>query len=785
MRTNENQRPGILSCTGAPIGHQIALKWPIAFWRLISVMDQNKVIRWLVICAGLSALTAFTFWPVLHSDFVNFDDNSYVTQNPCVLGGLTPTNIAWAFKTAYFGNWHPLTWLSHMLDVELFGLNPSYHHLTNLLLHICNTCLLFWFLNRATARTWPSAIVAAFFAVHPLHVESVAWVSERKDVLSTFFGLLSLLAYLRYVGKKPETRNSKFETNSKFQIRSGGYFIVSVVFFALGLMSKAMIVTLPFLMLLLDFWPFGRVASVESGGEGKFDVRCFLSLLREKIPYFALTFFFTVISSQVLAASSTNYTPPSTGNLIANVFISYQRYLGKAFWPVNLSAFYPRLATLPALQVWLSAATIISLSLLALFVARRRPYAFVGWFWFIGTLVPVIALPYGDHSMADRYTYVPLIGLFIAIIWTLAELIYESPLPANSTKQQLHEARGRHTKTASSAPTKLVLPTEREKTLDSPVSGSRRASAAFLVTTAILLIGVCSLLSRRQLKYWRGSKELLERALAVSGDSAMVHNNLAALLMVEGNWPEAEKHLTEALRLQPAFPAPRVNLARVLAHEGKSEQAVKEIEALSPEWKPEGYRLLGETFLSDLNTNAAIEQYTSAVQVAPTNAALHETLGVLLAREGKLPEATREFTALVQLRPDAQAHYQLALSLLIQGKAEEASTQYREAIRLKPDWPEPLNDLAWLLATYPRAELRDGAKAVELAERACKLTNFKEARFLGTLDAAYAEAGRFPEAITTAEQAKSLAQAEGDKAIANLADERLKLYRAGLPFRQN
>src|SRR5436190_3443568 len=344
-------------------------------------MDQDKVIRWLVICALLSGLTAFTFWPVVHSDFVNFDDNSYVTQNPYVLGGLKASNITWAFKTAYFGNWHPLTWLSHMFDVEIFGLNPSYHHLTNLVLHICNTCLLLWFLAQATGRTWPSAIVAALFAVHPLHVESVAWVSERKDVLSTFFGFLSLLAYLRYAQNKSEIPNPKSETNSKFP-----WFTLSVLFFALGLMSKAMIVTLPFLMLLLDFWPLRRMTNFEfekfKVQGSKFKVQGLLPLVREKIPFFALTFFFTIISSQVLAASSTNYAPPSKLNLIANAVIAYMRYLGKTFWPANLSAFYPRLETLPALQVALSAAALIVLSLVALFLARRRPYAFVGWFWF-------------------------------------------------------------------------------------------------------------------------------------------------------------------------------------------------------------------------------------------------------------------------------------------------------------------------------------------------------------------------------------------------------------------
>jgi tetratricopeptide (TPR) repeat protein len=760
-------------------------------------MNAPKPRPTLAICALLCGLTVVTFWQVLHADFVNFDDNSYVTQNLYVLGGLKAGNIAWAFKTAYFGNWHPLTWLSHMLDVELFGLKPGLHHLTNLLLHICNTCLLFWFLSQATQRTWPGALVAALFAVHPLHVESVAWISERKDLLSTFFALLSLLSYLGYVRNRSEIRNPKPEAKAKFHFTSRIWLISSLIFFALGLMSKAMIVTLPFLMLLLDYWPLKRLSNAEQSRlateqfkvqGSRFKVQGFISLVHEKLPFFALTFFFTFISSQALAASSTNYASPSKINLIANAFVSYVRYLGKAFWPVNLSAFYPRLSTLPAFQVAASVAAVVLLSIIAVSLARRRPYVFVGWFWFLGTLVPVIALPFGDHSIADRYTYVPLIGLFIAIVWTLSEPWTAAVSATSRSIARPDDSRDQKSGAAVASPSPPLEEKAGERRLShqqlAPFSVSFTPRNVIVITLALLLIAACAGVSRHQLNYWRTSKDLLEHALAVSGDSAMAHNNLAALHMVERNWPDAEKHLTDALRLQPTFPAPRINLARVLAQEGKSAQAVQEIEKLNPTFQPEGHRQLAETFLMMMNTNAALEQYSSAVQLAPTNAAVRETLGLLLANQGKIPEATEQFNALVQLRPDAQSHYRLALSLLIQGKAEESITHYEEAIRLKPDWPEPLNDLAWLFATYPRAELRNGPQAVELAERACKLTNFKEARFLGTLDAAYAESGRFPEAITTAEEAKNLAVAAGDKTIADLADERLKLYRSGLAYHQ-
>lgn len=710
-------------------------------------MAGSKPNQTVLISAVLGGLTVLTYWPVFYCEFVNFDDPSYVTQNPHVLGGLTLPNALWAFKTAYFGNWHPVTWLSHMLDVAMFGLNPGYHHLTNLFLHLCNTLLLFLVLKLATQRIWASATVAALFAVHPLHVESVAWISERKDVLSTFSGLLSLLSYLKFVDLGS---GSNSEGNSNLKMRSNlRYYVLAFVFFALGLMSKAMIVTLPFVMLLLDYWPLGRLnnpgcrhAQTEQSMNQKFDVRDFLALVREKLPFFILAFLFTVISSQALAQSSAIRSQASPANTVANVCVSYLRYIGKTFWPIKLAAFYPRAEALPLWQVAASAATLIALSALAILLLRRRPYVGAGWFWFLGTLVPVIGLPFGDHAMADRYTYVPLIGLFIVVVWGIADL-------------------KSHTEGLSPAEGNLVL-----------------------AATGVVLIGACAIVSRHQLKYWRNSEALLEHILAVSGDSAMVHNNLGVLLMVKRDWTAAEKHFVEALRLEPTFPAPKANLATVLAHEGKAKEATEQLNGLNPAWQIEGHRLLADVFLEQMMTNEAIEQYSAAIQLSPTNAPIRESLGLLLAEQGKIAPATEQFEALVKLRPDASSHYHLALSLLMQGKTEEAINHYQESIRLKPDWPEPLNDLAWLLATGTRADLRNGPKAVELAERACKLTQYKEARFLGTLDAAYAEAGRFAEAITTADQARNLALATGDKTIADLAGERLKLYKAGLPFHQ-
>jgi protein O-mannosyl-transferase len=717
----------------------------VGFLTLCGLMSAPTVRHKTIICVLLTVLTVVTFYPALNCAFVNFDDNLYVTQNARVSGGLSSENVLWAFQHGYYGNWAPLTLLSHMLDVQLFGLTPAGHHATNLVLHTLNVLLLFLVLKQMTGRIWPGAIVAALFAIHPAHVESVAWVSERKDVLSTFFGLLCLLAYARYVQSKFEIRNPKSERSSKFKVPGGIWFTFSLIFFALGLLSKSMLVTLPFLLLLLDFWPLRRFQPSTFNLQPvtstlQHSKTPALHLLLEKLPFFALTLLFAIISMRALkseSALSSLWAHLSTQEIALNAFLSYPRYIGIMVWPVHLAAFYPRVIV----PVWLaivSAAIILLLSVAALRFGLRRPYIPVGWFWFLGTLVPVIAIPLGDHSIADRYTYIPFIGLFIAIVWAAADLATRT---ATALDSSVRGAPNRSTHAGSSG--------SRREEAPFPASSNRRMA---LTTAAIILIGICSILSFHQLKYWRTSKDLLEHILAVSGEGLMVHTDLAAALQEEGDVSGAEEHFRAAVRIQPTNALPRVNLIKSLMAQGK--------------------------------TNEVIAQYNEWLQLNPTDAGARENFALLLGQLGRVPEAAAQFQQLVSFRPDAQSHYRLALALLLQNKVEEAIHHYQEAIRLKPDWPEPLNDLAWLFATYPRAELRSGPQAVQLAERACKLADSKEARFLGTLDAAYAEAGRFPEAITTAEQAKNLALATGDKTIADLADERLKLYRSGLPFHQ-
>jgi tetratricopeptide (TPR) repeat protein len=356
----------------------------------------------------------------------------------------------------------------------------------------------------------------------------------------------------------------------------------------------------------------------------------------------------------------------------------------------------------------------------------------------LGTLVPVIGLiQVGEQALADRYTYIPMIGLFIVVAWGVWEIAARWP--------------------------------ERD---------FRLGSVAVLV---VLLLAVGT---RIQLQYWRTGRALLEHSLEAGGGSGVIHGNLGVILAEEGNFAEAERHYAEALRLNPGYVRARLGLVMVLAREGKMAEATGAVHDMEPAWEAEARRQLGESFLDRMKVSEAIEQYTAAARLDPTNAPIRERLGLTLAQAGKTAEASEQFAALVRLRPDAQAHYYLALSLVASGQAGQAAEHYREALRLKPDWPEALNDLAWLLATCSRSEVRQPAEAVQLAERACALSGHHEARFLGTLDAAYAAAGRLAEAITAAEETRSVALAARDQAVADAAAERLELYRAGRAYYQ-
>lgn len=446
--------------------------------------NQNKAIP-ISIVAGLSLLAFLAYLPVLGAGFINYDDPFYVTANSRVLPGLSPESIRWAFSTFYNYNWHPVTWLSHMLDVQLFGLNPAWHHLVNLLLHIANSTLLFLLLQRMTNAVWKSACVAALFALHPLHVESVAWISERKDLLSTMFGFLAISAYVEFA-----------------RSRKAGAYALCALLFGIGLMAKPMLITLPFVLLLLDYWPLGRLGR-DNGGEP------LPRLLLEKLPLAGLSLISVAITflaqKQGGAMPGGSSIPANAGNAV----ISYAAYIMKMFRPAGLAVFYPfDPAAISAGRVALSLALILLISVLTIRAARQRPWLGVGWLWYLGTLVPVIGfIRIGQQAMADRYTYVPLIGLFIMVVWGGAELAERTPMP-------------------------------------------RTASAAVMAT----VLALCALLTYQQAGVWRDSATLFSHALEVTDNNWLAHRNLGNALANRGEFELALGHVSESLRIRPEAP---------------------------------------------------------------------------------------------------------------------------------------------------------------------------------------------------------------------------------------
>jgi hypothetical protein len=446
--------------------------------------------RSLVIGLGLLAAIGVVYWPVRHFEFINFDDDVYVWANPEVQNGLTLRGLAWAFTTGHAGNWHPLTWLSHMLDCQLFGVNAGAHHLVNVLFHAANTLLLFGVLKRMTGARWRSALVAALFALHPLHVESVAWVAERKDVLSTCFWLLTLWAYVRYV-QKPEIH---YSTAALRPLTSWNYWL-ALVFFVCGLMSKPMVVTLPLVLLLLDYWPLNRVAGCKLPAASSDPERStLLALVWEKVPFLALAGVSCGLTLWVQqrggAVASVESLP--LGLRTGNAVVAYVRYLGHAFWPGGLAVFYPY-------QAW-SLPTVVGAGVLLAGVTgvvvwrgRSERHLLVGWLWYLATLIPVIGLvQVGGQSLADRYTYVPLIGMFVLVAWGM--------------------------------PRSLTQP---------------RLGKLAMIAAASAVLCACAVLSWVQVHHWRDSETLFRYALKVTTGSAQAHNNLGVALAAQGKLAEA------------------------------------------------------------------------------------------------------------------------------------------------------------------------------------------------------------------------------------------------------
>lgn len=578
----------------------------------------------LWIGALLVLATAATFWPVVRCDFINYDDPDYVTANATVQGGLTGAGVIWAFTTAHVANWHPLTWLSHMLDCQLFGLNAFAHHAMNLLIHIASTVLLFLLLRRMTGALWRSAIAAALFALHPLRVESVAWVAERKDTLATLFWLLTVWAYAHYVNT-----------------RSVAGFRWVVLFFALGLMAKPMLVTLPFALLLLDYWPLGRLNLRRT-------LNAWRPLVVEKWPLFLLALISSVVTflAQKGGGTVATVTQLSLEARLGNVIVSYARYLAKLFWPVDLAVIYPYPAAWPAWQVAAALGMLVLISVGVWLAANRRPYLLVGWLWFVGTLVPVIGLvQVGRQSLADRYTYIPMIGLGVMLVWGAADLLTRI-------------RRG-------------------------PFLGG---------ALAILVLTACALGTRHQLAYWKDSLTLFTRTLAVTQNNALAHNNLGTALAALGRRDEALLQYAEAVRLQPADPVMRNNYGAALAKAGQVVAAVEHYLA-ALEAKPdfdEAHNNLGAAFVALGRLDEAVAHFRAALAARPNYAEAHNNLGGALAMQQKHAEALEHYAAAIRLTPNvAGAHLNYALSLEKLGRADESLARFGEAFRLDPKSFEP------------------------------------------------------------------------------------------------
>lgn len=566
-----------------------------------------------VLGAGLVLITLAALWEVHRFGFVTFDDQVYVTKNPHVSAGITSAGIAWAFASGYAANWHPLTWISHMADVQMFGLEPGPAHVINLILHVANVLLVWLVLRRLTGSMHRSAVVAALFAVHPLHVESVAWIAERKDVLSTLFALLSLWAYAAYA------RNGRRAA-----------YLGALFWFALGLMSKPMLVTLPVIMLLLDFWPLGRRAG-------------WWPLIREKVPFLLLSAAsatVTLLAQQRGGAVATLDATPF-GLRVVNSCLAYVIYVGQTLWPSGLSAFYPLPEAVPV------AAAIGALAVLAVttWLAVRRlgtdPYLLVGWLWFLVMLVPVIGIiQIGAQAHADRYMYLPMVGLLLALVWGGADLA-----------GRLH--------------------------VNARVPG---------VITIVLVLGLANA-TRLQAAYWMDGISLWQHAVEVNPLNARGWTNLGTSLADAGRGSEAIAAYRRAIEIEPAVPQSQNNLGLALMKAGQTDDAVqhlREAVRLNPAYG-EARNNLGNALIDQHRVDEAIEQYVEAVRLRPGDALMHNNLGAAYAQAGRMPEATAAFLEAARLEPSrADWQYAVGVAYAVQGDTTRASQYLREAVRLDP-----------------------------------------------------------------------------------------------------
>src|SRR5204863_3379821 len=584
----------------------------------------------IAIAAALAVVTFAIYAQVIGHQFITLDDPTYIRENPMVNRGVTGAGLAWAFTTFHATNWHPLTWISHMVDCQLFGMNAGGHLLVNALIHAANTLLVFWFLLRTTHARWPSALVAALFALHPTHVESVAWASERKDTLSTFFGLLSLIAYVRYA-EEPSIRR---------------YAWVAIML-TLGLLAKPMLVTWPFVMLLLDYWPLGRInggPARRSLGEGGWSV--VRGLVVEKIPLFVLvtaSVVVTTISASRNGAVRTLAREPIALRL-SNALVSYAKYLLRAFWPNDLAVYYPfPKAGIPAWQIIGAALLLIAITAFCFFQRKIRPYLIVGWLWFLGTLVPVIGLvQVGGQTMADRYFYIPSIGLFIALVFGLAD-----------------------------------------------IAERRRVAPWLSAAIANVVLLVLATLTDAQIHRWNDSITLFKHALTVAPTNVIAEDNLGLAMHKSGQLDEAAAHFEKALQIQTNDYTALLTMGVIRFYQGRVPEAIEYAQATirSEPDSSKAHDLLGMALAKQNGNDGALNEMRRAVELAPKDAEIRNDLGLALAQLGRIPEAIDEFHEAVRLNPNnAAARANLGWALLESGKPRESIPEFEAALRLNPEF---------------------------------------------------------------------------------------------------
>ena len=778
----------------------------------------------LLIAFALAAITLCLYWPVHTHEFIELDDPGYVAENPQVRAGLSLHGLIWAFTQSHSANWHPVTWLSHMVDCQVFGDRPGPQHVVNVLIHIANTVILFLLLQRSTGAQWRSALVAALFAWHPLHVESVAWIAERKDVLSGFFFLLTIRAYIEYATSRPVDYD-----------RARRWYLGAIFLFALGLMSKPMLVTTPLVLFLVDYWPLRRVS----------DPRNLLTrpLVLEKLPFLVLSLLGCVLTvwAQSKGHAIVSVQKLSLFHRATDGLAGYFLYLFKTIWPVNLSIFYPLPAAPPVVAGLAGMLVLLALAVIAVKTARTRPYLLVGGCWFAGMLVPVIGLvQVGRQWIADRYTYLPAIGLFVMVAWLAGDLanttrrrgIVAAVLLSLATcvvlsARQISFWKNDHTLFSHAVevnPSDFIAWDNVGKTFEFAgdlAEATRCYRQALSIAPADSDARLNLAIALEKAGDHGGAVENFKRVIAADPDYMRAHNDYATTLIEQGHLDEAEAELNKAAQLAPDSLAPQLNRGVLLQKQNRMDDAfalyrsiLKNDPTYDPAWVGLGgvytvmdqtdeaitcYRAalrlnpdsvpagigLGESALDKHDFNEAEKVFSSVLRHAPENAIALDGLGFALAGQNRYGPAREQFLKAIRRDPgNADIHMHYAMCAEAMHRPAEAIAEYQRAIALDDHLLKAMNNLAWILATSDEADLRNGRRAVELSENACRLTGQRHPVYLATLAAAYAEAGRFDDAIATAEKAKSIALAAGRQDAARSLDPFIDTYKAGRPFHQ-